>query len=145
MHIRINGDGINRDHGSVLDWYCPNLDKGSRGWHLQLYTGNNVILLVSEGPIDQANELVNALRAEKLLSRLSSPLDVDKGIRLGWPKVKSALYLYNRERAIYMWNYAIWEIIWYMNQPIEAQNRKNVGGTIAQQERSDCAITDRSW
>jgi hypothetical protein len=29
-----------------------------------------------------------------------------------------------------------------MNQTIEAQYRKNVEGTIARQERSDCAITD---
>jgi hypothetical protein len=38
---------------------------------LRPYTGNYTILLVSEGPIDQAIGLVNALRAERLIGRLS--------------------------------------------------------------------------
>jgi hypothetical protein len=33
---------------------------------------------VSKGPIDQASGLVNALRAERLMLRLNSPLNVDK-------------------------------------------------------------------
>jgi hypothetical protein len=50
------------------------------GWHLRPYNGSCSILLVSKGPIDQANVLVNALRAERLMVRLNSLLNINKGI-----------------------------------------------------------------
>jgi hypothetical protein len=37
------------------------------------------------------------LKGRETDEELNSPLDVDKGIRLGYPKVECALYLYNRD------------------------------------------------
>jgi hypothetical protein len=44
---------------------------------------SNAILMPVRVLMTKLVESVNALRAERLLMRLNSPLDVDKGIQLG--------------------------------------------------------------
>jgi hypothetical protein len=63
---------------------------------------------------------------------------------LGSPRLKVPCIYTTGVRYLHVKNYTKGEIVQYMNQTIEVQYRRNVGGTIERQDRSDCAITDRS-
>jgi hypothetical protein len=50
-----------------VEFQCPNLDKGTQRVGACGCTMVTIYTNTSKGPIDQASELVNALRAERLM------------------------------------------------------------------------------
>jgi hypothetical protein len=66
-----------------VEFQCPNLDKGTQEWCLRPYKLSNTILMRVRVLLTKLVKSVDALRAERLIMRLNSLRDVNKGIRLG--------------------------------------------------------------